>query len=122
MISITLKAFTTAIPGFLGKIVVSISVITFAFSTILAWEYYGEKCFEFIFGVDYIKYYRITWVVFVFIGAVVKLDLVWNFADAMNALMAIPNLLGLLWLGGVLSQETKTFEKGIQTGKINKYH
>ena len=61
------------------------------------------------------------WVIFVFIGAQVKLDLVWNISDAMNALMAIPNLIGLIFLSGVLFRETKAYEMGIRDGSIDKF-
>ena len=93
----------------------------FAFSTILGWEYYGEKCFEYLFGGKYISFYRYSWVLFVFIGAQVKLDLVWNFSDALNALMAIPNLIGLICLSGLLVVETQLFEEGVRKGSINKF-
>ncbi|MFQ5672219.1 MAG: alanine/glycine:cation symporter family protein [Nitrospinales bacterium] len=120
-VALTLKAFSAGLPGHWGNAIVTLGVATFAFSTILAWEYYGEKCFEYLAGVKYIFYYRLTWVLFVFIGAVVKLELVWNISDAMNALMAVPNLLGLALLSKVLSRETKQYEKGVRDGTINKF-
>jgi AGCS family alanine or glycine:cation symporter len=61
------------------------------------------------------------WVIFVFIGALFKLEMVWNFSDAMNALMAVPNLIGLMLLGGIISRETQVFEVGIREGRINKF-
>ena len=120
-VSLTIQAFTVGLPGYLGKLLVTLVTITFAFSTILAWEYYGEKCFEYLFGEKYISLYRYIWVLFVFIGAQVKLDMVWNFSDAMNALMAIPNLIGLIFLSSLLVRETRLFEKGVQQGSINKF-
>ena len=120
-VALTIQAFTAGLPGYWGKLLVTLGTITFAFSTILAWEYYGEKCFEYIFGEKYILIYRYAWVIFVFIGALIKLDLVWNFSDAMNALMAIPNLIGLIFLSGVLFRETKTYEMGIRDGSIDKF-
>jgi len=87
----------------------------------LAWEYYGEKCFEYLFKEKWISLYRYIWVVFVFIGALFELEMVWNFSDAMNALMAVPNLIGLILLSGVLSRETQIFEKEIRKGTINKF-
>ena len=120
-VALTIQAFTAGLPGYWGKLLVTLGTITFAFSTILAWEYYGEKCFEYIFGEKYIFIYRYAWVIFVFIGALIKLDLVWNFSDAMNALMAVPNLIGLVLLSGVLFRETKTYEMGIRDGSIDKF-
>ena len=120
-VALTIQAFTAGLPGYWGKLLVTLGTITFAFSTILAWEYYGEKCFEYIFGEKYILIYRYVWVIFVFIGALIKLDLVWNFSDAMNALMAVPNLIGLVLLSGVLFRETKTYEIRIRDGSIDKF-
>jgi AGCS family alanine or glycine:cation symporter len=120
-VDLTLLAFKTGLPGDWGKWIVTLGVVTFAFSTILGWCYYGEKCFEYLTGENYIRYYRMAWIAFVFVGAVVKLDLVWNFADVMNALMAIPNLIGLIGLSLLLSRETKDFEKGIREGTIHRF-
>jgi alanine or glycine:cation symporter, AGCS family len=120
-VALTMQAFSEGLPGNWGHIIVTLSAITFAFSTILAWEYYGEKCFEYLFGDKWVHFYRYLWVLFVFIGSIVKLEIVWNFSDAMNALMAIPNLIGLLLLSGVLFRETKAYEMGIRDGSINKF-
>ena len=120
-VALTIQAFTVGLPGYFGKLLVTLATTTFAFSTILAWEYYGEKCFEYLFGEKYITVYRYAWVLFVFIGAQVKLEMAWNFSDAMNALMAIPNLIGLIFLSGLLVRETHLFEKGIDQGLINKF-
>lgn len=120
-VALTLQAFSAGLPGLWGKIIVTIGTVTFAFSTILAWEYYGEKCFEYLFGETYTHYYRYAWVIFVFVGAQVKLDMVWNFSDAMNALMAVPNLIGLILLSGQLVKGTQSFEKEIREGSIHKY-
>ena len=120
-VALTIQAFSAGLPGQWGQWIVTLGIINFAFSTILGWSYYGEKCFEYLAGERFVPYYRYVWVVFVFIGAVVKLDLVWNFSDVMNGLMAVPNLIGLLFLSGLLSRETKNFEKGIKDGSINKY-
>jgi AGCS family alanine or glycine:cation symporter len=120
-VDLTLLAFKTGLPGDWGKWIVTLGVVTFAFSTILGWCYYGEKCFEYLTGESYIRYYRMAWIGFVFIGAVVKLELVWHFADVMNAMMAIPNLIGLIGLSLLLSRETKEFEKGIREGTIHRF-
>ena len=119
-VALTLQAFSEGLPGLWGKVIVTIGTVTFAFSTILAWEYYGEKCFEYLFGEKYILFYRYAWVIFVFVGAQIKLEMVWNFSDAMNALMAIPNLIGLVLLTRTLVKGTQSFEKGIQKGSIQK--
>ena len=121
-VALTIKAFSSGLPGNWGNIIVSLSAITFGFSSILAWEYYGEKCFEYLFKEKWVYLYRYLWVIIVFMGALFELEAVWNFSDAMNALMAVPNLIGLLLLSGILSRETRIFEKGINEGTINKYN
>ena len=120
-VALTIQAFSSGLPGNWGNIIVSSSAVTFGFSSILAWEYYGEKCFEYLFKEKWIGLYRYAWVLFVFMGALFELEIVWNFSDAMNALMAIPNLIGLLLLGGILSRETQAFEEDIDKGIINKF-
>jgi len=120
-VALTIQAFSAGLPGEWGQWIVTLGIINFAFSTILGWSYYGEKCFEYLTDVRFVPYYRFVWVLFVFIGAVVKLELVWNFSDVMNGLMAIPNLIGLLFMSGLLARETKVFEKGIRDGSIGKY-
>ena len=120
-VALTLQAFSAGLPGLWGNLIVTIGTVTFAFSTILAWEYYGEKCFEYLFGEKHILFYRYAWIVFVFLGAQIKLEMVWNFADAMNALMAVPNLIGLILLSGTLVKGTQSFEKGIREGTIHKF-
>ena len=120
-VALTIQAFSAGLPGPWGDLLVTMGIIIFAFSTILAWEYYGEKCFEYLFGEKYISLYRYVWVFFVFIGAQIKLDMVWNISDAMNALMAIPNLIGLICLSGLLVRETRLYEEGVQQGSINKF-
>jgi len=102
------KAAFDKIP-IIGPIILSVGIVTFAFSTILGWSYYGEKAVEYLGGRKWIKYYRILWVIVVFIGSTVNLALVWNFSDCMNALMAIPNLLSLLLLSGILVKETNKY-------------
>ncbi|HKJ81212.1 MAG TPA: sodium:alanine symporter family protein [Ignavibacteriaceae bacterium] len=108
-VPLTSSAFTTALPGEWGGMVVSLGIIFFAYSTILGWSYYGEKSLEFLLGSKSIMPYRILFCIFVFIGAVAKLDVVWTFADIMNGLMAVPNLVGLLGLGTIVAAETKNY-------------
>jgi len=93
----------------IGSVILTIGLLTFVFSTILGWSYYGERAIEYLFGKVAIKPYRYLWVVMVFVGAVAELDLVWGLADAMNAMMAIPNLVSLLLLNGVIISETRKY-------------
>ncbi len=116
-----MRAFSAGLPGQWGHWIVTLGVINFAYSTILGWSYYGEKCFEYLVGERWVIGYRYVWLGFVFTGAVVKLDLVWNFSDVMNGLMALPNLVGLIWLSGRVARETRQFEQGIRDGAIDKY-
>ncbi len=106
---LTSMAFTTAMPGEWGGIIVSLGIIFFAYSTILGWSYYGEKSLEFLLGAKAVKPYRVLFVLVVFLGTVARLDIVWAFADIMNALMALPNLIALLGLGGIVAAETKDY-------------
>lgn len=104
---LTTVAFASQMPG--GGHVVTIGIILFAYSTILGWCYYGEKSIEYLFGVKAVLPYRIVFVIFVGLGAVAKLSLVWNISDTLNGLMAIPNLIGLLFLTPVVVSETKKY-------------
>ncbi len=92
-----------------GPIVLTLGLLTFVFSTILGWSYYGEKAAEYLLGSRVIKPYRYAWVLFVMIGSVLSLNMVWTFADIANALMAVPNLVSLLLLSGVIVGETKKY-------------
>lgn len=93
----------------LGPIVLTFGLITFAFSTILGWSYYGERGAEYLFGKKIIMPYKIVYVIFTFLGSLMSLGLVWNIADALNALMALPNLVCVLLLSGVVVKETKLY-------------
>lgn len=95
--------------GAFGPVLLSVGMITFVFSTILGWSYYGEKSIEYLFGIKAITPYRIFWVLAIMAGAVINLDLVWNFADIANGLMAAPNLLTLILLSGVAVAETRKY-------------
>jgi AGCS family alanine or glycine:cation symporter len=99
-------AFNTGLPGF-GGYIVSFGILVFAFTTMLGWSYYGERCGEYLFGVNIIKPFRIAWVTAVFVGSIAKLEFVWLLADALNGLMAIPNLIALLLLSPVIFKITK---------------
>jgi len=116
---LTSDAFNKFLPG-IGGWIVTIGLIFFAYSTILGWSYYGEKSFEYLFGAKSVMPYRVVFTIFVFIGAIFSNDLVWNFADAMNGLMAVPNLIGLLLLSGVVVAETKVIKDIITKEKAAK--
>ena len=107
--SLSALAFEHGVPFQLGAEIVSISLAFFAYSTILGWSYYGEKSIEYLFKEPAVKPYRVLFTIVVLLGALVKLDLVWTFADIMNGLMAFPNLIGLLGLANVVVEETKKY-------------
>lgn len=92
-----------------GSIIVAIATALFAYSTLIGWNYYGEKAIEYLFGPRAIKIYRVFFTVAVMVGAVVSLEFVWNFSDLMNGMMAIPNLIGLLWLSPIIRLETERY-------------
>ncbi len=106
---LTSVAFATGLGSSVGSVIVSISLILFAYSTILGWSYYGEKSIEYLAGSRFIFPYRILFTIFVFVGSVAQLELVWKFSDVMNGLMAVPNLIGLLGLSGIIVWETKDY-------------
>ncbi|MPN39967.1 Amino-acid carrier protein AlsT [bioreactor metagenome] len=102
------KAAFAMIPV-VGPIVLTVGLLTFVFSTILGWSYYAEKAIEYLFGKKAITPYRIVYVIMVFVGSVFSLDVIWNLSDLANGLMAIPNLICLLALSGVIVNETKKY-------------
>jgi len=95
----------------IGPLVLTVGLLTFVFSTIIGWAYYGEKAVEYLFGLRAIKPYRYLWVTGVLVGSITTLRLVWTFADIMNALMAVPNIIALLMLSKVARQETDKYIK-----------
>jgi len=101
-------AFESVLPG-LGGVIVSFGLCIFAFTTILGWSIYGEKCVEFLFGVRAITPFRVLWIVAVPIGATANLSFIWLVADTLNALMALPNLIALLLLSPVVFKLTKDY-------------
>ena len=114
---LTIAAFESAL-GKLGGILVSISIALFAFSTILGWEYHGEKAFEYILNTHkFNMVYRIVFSLVVYLGATTALEVVWNFSDIANALMAIPNLICLLALSGVIAKDVEEFQHVIEKEK-----
>jgi alanine or glycine:cation symporter, AGCS family len=106
---LTVAAFSSGLPGNSGGAIIAIATVLFAYSTILGWAYYGEKCCEYLLGIRAVLTYRYLWVIAVFCGAMLKLQMVWDFADIMNGLMAIPNLIGLIGLSGVIVAETQRY-------------
>jgi len=96
------NAFAVGLPGEWGHMVVSISIIAFAFSTIIGWSYYGETAVTYLFGAKVALPYRLAWTGFVYLGAIGSLHVVWDIADTLNGLMAIPNLIGVLGSLGLL--------------------
>jgi len=106
--SLLTKAAFTGIPV-VGPLFLTIGLLTFVFSTILGWSYYGEKAAEYLFGVKILIPYRIAWVVLVMVGSVATMPMVWSFADIANGCMAIPNLVSLLALNGIIIKETRKY-------------
>ena len=102
------KAAFSKIP-IVGTPLLTFGLLTFAFSTILGWCYYGERAVEYLSGRRWVITYRVLYIAAIFVGSVIELELVWNLADCMNALMAIPNLLSLLLLSGILVHETRKY-------------
>lgn len=109
-VTLTQSAFSTVFSHF-GPALLTIFLVLFAFTTILGWNYYGERCFEFLFGVRFIWLYRVVFVLMVLLGGFIELDMVWIIADIVNALMALPNLIALLVLSPVVISETRKYFK-----------
>jgi AGCS family alanine or glycine:cation symporter len=106
---LTSLAFSRGLPGAWGGWIVTVSIVFFAFSTLLGWAYYGERNMDRLFGRRAVAPYRLVFVLVIFVGAVTELELVWTFADIMNGLMALPNLVGLLLMSGLVVGETRAF-------------
>lgn len=112
--ALTATAFEAGFPG-VGHWIVAFGLVFFAYSTMIAWSYYGDRCFEYLFGAKAVTPYRYIFCVFVFLGTIGGLDLVWTIADNLNALMAVPNLIGLLGLSGVVLKESNSYMHRIRT-------
>lgn len=118
--ALTIAAFSTVL-GKVGGYLVTIRIALFAFSTILGWEYHGEKAFEYLMGTHkFNMIYRIIFSLVAYVGATQTLELVWNFSDIANALMAIPNLICMLLLSGEIAKDVKEFQKTIEEEKARK--
>jgi AGCS family alanine or glycine:cation symporter len=107
--AMTAWAFSRGLPGKMGQYIVTIGLIFFAFSTLLTWYYYGVECAGYIFGKGLARTYRFLWIIFIFVGSIGGLRVVWGLADILNGLMAIPNLVGLVALSGVTVRLTKEY-------------
>ena len=116
--ALTAQTFDMMLPG-PGGWIVTIGLIFFAFSTILGWSYYGEKCAQYALGKRIVWPYRCLYTAFVMIGTVVSLDLVWAVSDVVNGLMAFPNLIGIVLLSGVVIKETQVYLSAERALKLN---
>ena len=105
--AMTLQVFDSSLP--FGGNILSICIALFAFTTMLGWSYYGERCAQFLLGPKVVMPFRVLWVVGVFVGTQMSLGLVWKMSDALNGMMAIPNLLALLLLSPVVFKLTKQY-------------
>lgn len=115
--ALTTLTFNALLPGW-GGYLVTFGLVFFAYSTILGWCYYGEKCAAYLLGDKMVIPYRIVYVASVMLGTVASLDLVWAASDTFNGLMAIPNLIALLLLSGVVVRQTKDFFNKLDTGEL----
>lgn len=115
--ALTADAYGVGLGHQIGNIIVTVGIAFFAFSTIIGWAYYGERCTEYLAGERALKPYRYLWCVAVMVGAFLKLETVWNIADILNGLMAVPNLIALLGLSGIAAAETKKFRDMIKQEK-----
>lgn len=120
--ALTETAFNTVLPTMgglpLGSLLLMVCLSLFAFTTILGWNYYGERCCEFLFGVKSIMPYRLIFVLMVGLGAFLQLEAVWLIADIVNGLMALPNLIAIVALSGVVVAETKAYFEHLQESKL----
>lgn len=120
--ALTETAFNTVLPTMgglpLGSLLLMVCLSLFAFTTILGWNYYGERCCEFLFGVKSIMPYRLIFVLMVGLGAFLQLEAVWLIADIVNGLMALPNLIAIVALSGVVVAETKAYFEHLQERKL----
>jgi alanine or glycine:cation symporter, AGCS family len=103
------QAFSTGLPGTWGNLVVTTSLVLFAYSTVIGWSYYGETAIVYLFGTKAAMPYKMAWLVFIFLGAIGSLHLVWDIADTLNGLMAIPNLIAVLGSIALLKRLIREF-------------
>lgn len=115
--ALTSAAFKAGFSG--GNYIVTVGILLFAFTTIVGWCYYGEKCMEYLFGTGTILPYRVVYVILVFVGTVTSLDLVWGISDTFNGLMAIPNLIAVIGLAGVIHNLVQDFFKDPERVRVS---
>lgn len=113
--SLAISAFNKHIPG--GEYIVTIGLILFAYTTVIAWSYYGEKCSEYLFGERSVMGFRLLFALVVIPGAAMKMNIAWHLADISNGLMVIPNLIALIGLSGIIVKETQTFLEKVEAEK-----
>jgi len=118
--SLTVAAFESVFKG--GGYIVTIGLVLFAFTTLLGWAYYGEKCVEYLFGIRSVPYYRAFFTLVIIPGAILELEIVWKISDVFNGLMAFPNLIGLCALSGLVISETKIFLNVLKAEKDAELH
>ncbi|MFC1692189.1 alanine/glycine:cation symporter family protein [Candidatus Latescibacterota bacterium] len=117
--SLTAKAFDVGLFGY-GQYIVGFGLIFFAYSTTISWSYYGDRCAEYLFGPRAVFWYRCIYVVFIVVGAIGGLRIIWNLADIFNALMAIPNLIGLVALVSLVTAKKRNYLKRLKAGEFDK--
>ena len=115
--ALAMEAFTGGFGSF-GSIFLSIAITLFAFSTILGWSYYGERAFEYLFGLKYVGIYKAVFICLTIVGCVAGLELVWDISDTFNGLMAIPNLIGILFLSPHVFRESRSYLERRKRGEI----
>ncbi len=118
--SLSIEAFSTVFDGKTAGVVVAIALALFAFTTISSWNLYGTRCMEYLFGEKAATVYKIVFLPMLVIGATMSLDLAWAIADTLNGMMAIPNLIALLLLSGVVAKETKAYFASVKAKKAEK--
>jgi len=116
--ALTAAAFNRGFPKY-GHWIVSFGLVFFAYSSMISWSYYGDRCFEYLFGPGAVPPYRYTFCIFVFLGTISGLDLVWTIADNLNAMMAVPNLIALLGLSGLVARETRNYIKRMKSNNVS---
>lgn len=116
---LSIQAFNSTFGSF-GEFFVTISITLFAFATIIGWSYYGERCVEYLFGKKNLIVYRAVYIIFILFGSVMNLDLVWSISDTFNGLMAIPNLVALIFLSGQVAKETKLYLERVYIKRASK--
>jgi AGCS family alanine or glycine:cation symporter len=114
--TLTARAFDVTMPG-KGDLIVGFGLIFFAISTTIAWSYYGDRCVFYLFGGRAVRFYRWIYCLLIPIGAITRLELIWNMADIANAFMAVPNLIGLLGLSGVVIAQTKSYNRKLRIAR-----